>query len=397
MRVEDSEGRTFATSEDVFPELAAFSLETDPTGLQVTLEGQPRTAPEAGTGVVNLTRRLGAPDPQTLGGMTYRFDRWSDGGARQHAIALPPGQTTYTAFYALVTTSTTTTTTSTTTTSTTTSTTTTTIPPLDPFMFYTVRLTRNTPQFPEFGPMTLQDRSGSAGYDVFGPRQLGFPADKNKHGRFDEVTHLVEYKIRPVPGAPDFQNQTSVQVGSGCTVLLIDVKRPVSILVPASQDSDAPVAAPDPTAHSVDHFLCYQATTPRSVARLGLQVDVVDQLRAGRYDLERITKVCNPVAKSGAPVLLAGKNRGEPKPIEPASIRDPSRHLVCYTAKLAPRFIEQDGCGAADPNGKGTRIEPDQKAPVSRRGIHVNDQFGPAQLDTRALGELCIPSPLENP
>jgi len=101
LRVEDSEGRAFTTSEDVFPELATFSLETVPTGLQVTLDGQPHTAPHVVTGVVNLIRQLGAPDPQMLGGMKYRFDHWSDAGARQHAIAVPPGETTYTAFYTL--------------------------------------------------------------------------------------------------------------------------------------------------------------------------------------------------------------------------------------------------------------------------------------------------------
>jgi glucose/arabinose dehydrogenase len=126
LQVEDSGGRSFATSEDVFPELAMFSLETDPPGLQVTLDGQPRAAPHAVTGVVNLTRRLGVPDPQTLGGMTYQFERWSDAGARQHAIAVPLGPTTYTAFYTLVSTSSSTPSTSTTTTSNTTSTTTTT-------------------------------------------------------------------------------------------------------------------------------------------------------------------------------------------------------------------------------------------------------------------------------
>lgn len=416
LRVEDSEGRASATSEDVYPELATFSLETDPTGLQLTLDGQPLTAPHSVTGVVNLTRRLGAPAVQTLGGITHQFAGWSDSGARQHAISVPPGQTTYTAFFTAVTTSTTgptttttsstttttssTATTSTSTTSTTTSTTTTTtsttttttLPPLGPLAFHKLEVSRGARPLPAFGPLVLQDRLATARYDVLRPRQLGFPAAEGGEDGFDAVTHLLEYGIRAVEGAPDFPKQTAVRLGDACDELPVELKRPVSLLVPAAQSPDAPVAPPDPAAHGIDHFLCYRARAPRSLARLGIQVDVMDSLHAGRYELERITKLCEPVATSGAPLVLTGEHRGELKSIEPMSIREPSRRLVCYEARRARRTLEQGQCGAIHP-GQGARIESVREASVRRRGLHVSDSFGAAQVDAKARGEICLPLP----
>ena len=53
--------------------------------------------------MVGIERTLEAPSPQTLGGTTYEFDRWSDGGARAHTISTPASNTTYTAFFREVT------------------------------------------------------------------------------------------------------------------------------------------------------------------------------------------------------------------------------------------------------------------------------------------------------
>jgi hypothetical protein len=61
-----------------------------------------------------------------------------------------------------------------------------------------------------------------------------------------------------------------------------------------------------------------------------MQAVVADQFQTRRYTLKRITKVCNPVDKSGTPILLAGPAKGSPNPITPAVIRHPLDHLVCY-------------------------------------------------------------------
>jgi glucose/arabinose dehydrogenase len=80
---------------DIVPNLSTLTLATNPTGLQVTLDGQPLTAPASVTSVVNMTRSLGTPSPQ--GGQT--FVSWSDGGAQTHNISVPPANTTYTALF----------------------------------------------------------------------------------------------------------------------------------------------------------------------------------------------------------------------------------------------------------------------------------------------------------
>ncbi len=76
-----------------------ITLATSPAGLSLRLDGQPQTTPLTFTGVVGIQRTLEAPSPQTVGGRTYEFDRWSDGGARVHTVSTPSANTTYTAFF----------------------------------------------------------------------------------------------------------------------------------------------------------------------------------------------------------------------------------------------------------------------------------------------------------
>jgi len=99
LRATDSQGATHEATRDVLPQKARIALATQPAGLQLTLDGQPVTAPTAFTGVVGLERDLGAAD-QAFDGRLYRFAGWSDGGAAQHTIATPAAGTTYTATFA---------------------------------------------------------------------------------------------------------------------------------------------------------------------------------------------------------------------------------------------------------------------------------------------------------
>jgi glucose/arabinose dehydrogenase len=99
LTVRDSGGLTHSTFVDVVPRRVTLSLATSPSGLQVTLDGQPVTTPFSVQGVVGMTRTLGAVSPQTSGGTTYQFQSWSDGGAATHDITTPAGNTTYTATY----------------------------------------------------------------------------------------------------------------------------------------------------------------------------------------------------------------------------------------------------------------------------------------------------------
>lgn len=270
----------------------------------------------------------------------------------------------------------------------------------DHFMAYKTKVTKGAPKQPKFGPVTLADQFRTADYDVIKAAQLLLPADKNGEGRLDQDTHLEEYKVKPVSGTPTFDLIPDVRVTNQCNDLLVEVKKPVSLLVPTTKDLASPAVPPTPGSHSVDHFLCYLAKLQKLDDQgnklpkfpKGIQVDVEDQFQTRRYDLKKITKLCNPVDKSGSPVILNGPNAGDPKPITPATIIDPENHLVCYQAKLAKKFIAQAGCGAATPGDKGTTIEPKQDKHTKLTGIYLANQFGNEQVDTVKEFELCIPS-----
>ncbi len=112
LRATDSSGLTGEASLYIQPRTVTLRIETDPPGLQVTLDGQPRTSPVQVVGVTGVTRTIGAPPSQGA----YTFDRWSDGGARIHTITTPAADATYTATFNGPTTTTTVTTSTTSTT-----------------------------------------------------------------------------------------------------------------------------------------------------------------------------------------------------------------------------------------------------------------------------------------
>ena len=95
----DSGGLSSTSYVDVLPNTVTISLVTIPPGLQVTLDGQPVTTPTSVVSVIGIVRSLGAVSPQTVGGASYNFQSWSDGGAVTHAIATPSAGGTYAATY----------------------------------------------------------------------------------------------------------------------------------------------------------------------------------------------------------------------------------------------------------------------------------------------------------
>lgn len=101
LTVTDAGGLTHTVFRDIFPRTVTLTLAANPSGLQLTLDGQPVTTPYAVTGVAGIQRTLGVISPQTFNGMTYNFVAWSDGGAATHTIATPATSTIYTALFAL--------------------------------------------------------------------------------------------------------------------------------------------------------------------------------------------------------------------------------------------------------------------------------------------------------
>jgi glucose/arabinose dehydrogenase len=99
LRATDSAGATNEVTRDIQPQKSQVTVTSNPTGLALTLDGQPITAPTTFTGVVGIERSLGAAAMQNLDGRRYQFLSWSDGGTATHTISTPVNDTTYTANY----------------------------------------------------------------------------------------------------------------------------------------------------------------------------------------------------------------------------------------------------------------------------------------------------------
>ena len=99
LTVRDAAGQTRTSFRDIRPRTVLLSLETSPPGLQLTLDGQPRATPFTVSSVVGMKRTLGVVSPQTVGGVTYAFDSWSDRGSVTHTVATPAVNTTYSAVF----------------------------------------------------------------------------------------------------------------------------------------------------------------------------------------------------------------------------------------------------------------------------------------------------------
>ncbi len=199
--------------------------------------------------------------------------------------------------------------------------------------------------------------------------------------------------MKPVKGGPEFAPR-AVHVVNQCDDVVVDVVKPVSLLVPTAKSLTEPVDPPGMLHHNLEHFLCYQAKAQTKLPK-GIQVDVADQFQTRRYDLLKVTKVCNAVDKAGTPVILAGPQKGAAKPITPAVRTTPDQHLVCYQVKRASKLIAQTGCGPTTAGDKGTPIVPAQAKHAPVIGLFVANQFGAERLDTVKGAEFCIPSSVD--
>jgi len=95
----DSTGATATTSVRVDPQTMNITVASNPTGANVGIDEIAGAAPLTKQAVIGATNSISAPSPQTIGGSTYVFSSWSDGGAQTHNIVAPATDTTYTATY----------------------------------------------------------------------------------------------------------------------------------------------------------------------------------------------------------------------------------------------------------------------------------------------------------
>lgn len=99
LTVTDSDGIQDTTSVHLFPEKVNLTLDTQPAGLSLSFDFLTLGTPFIRDTVIDFQHTLLAPWVQDLNGHSYAFQAWSDGGAAQHTIVVPPGGAAYTASY----------------------------------------------------------------------------------------------------------------------------------------------------------------------------------------------------------------------------------------------------------------------------------------------------------
>lgn len=101
----DSSGVAASTSVRLAPQVVDVTVQTDPPGLQATLDSTSGPTPLTDRAIVGSRLTLSTPATQTMGGSTYTFAGWSDGGARVHDVFVPAGAPVYRATFTRVTSS----------------------------------------------------------------------------------------------------------------------------------------------------------------------------------------------------------------------------------------------------------------------------------------------------
>jgi uncharacterized repeat protein (TIGR01451 family) len=94
----DSGGLSDTETVRLDPRTVVLTFQSSPTGLQVSVGSSSSTTTFTRTVIEGSTNSISAPSPQTLGGTTYDFVAWSDGGAATHNI-VAGASATYTATY----------------------------------------------------------------------------------------------------------------------------------------------------------------------------------------------------------------------------------------------------------------------------------------------------------
>ncbi len=95
----DSHGLSTVITQTLSPQQAALTFESDPTGLQISVNEQTVTAPATLTVWANQTLTLKAHEEPVGGGQWWVFDAWSDSGAMTHMLQAPAVDTSYTASF----------------------------------------------------------------------------------------------------------------------------------------------------------------------------------------------------------------------------------------------------------------------------------------------------------
>lgn len=99
LRVVDGRGLSTTSTVRLDPKTVTSTFLTEPPGLTLTLGDAVVVSPASVTTIQGSRLSVTANAPQTVGGTTYAFASWSDGGAVSHDITPPAGGATYTASF----------------------------------------------------------------------------------------------------------------------------------------------------------------------------------------------------------------------------------------------------------------------------------------------------------
>ncbi|WP_229402212.1 PQQ-dependent sugar dehydrogenase [Micromonospora okii] len=96
----DSGSLSHSTSVRLEPKTVDLTFDTTPSGLELVFGSTAQATPFTRRVIQGSTNTVSAVTPQTVGGRTYDFSSWSDGGGQSHSITAPATPATYTARYA---------------------------------------------------------------------------------------------------------------------------------------------------------------------------------------------------------------------------------------------------------------------------------------------------------
>ena len=98
LTVTDAGGLTDTETLRLDPRTVELSFQSSPSGLQLVVGSSSGTTPFTRTVIEGSNNSISASSPQTLGGTSYTWQSWSDGGAQSHNI-VANAPATYTATY----------------------------------------------------------------------------------------------------------------------------------------------------------------------------------------------------------------------------------------------------------------------------------------------------------
>ena len=100
LTVTDGGGLTDTKSVLLDPQTVALNFVSTPSGLELVVGSSSAPTPFTRTVILGSANSVSAATPQSLGGTTYYFASWSDGGNQSHLIT-GTAAATYTATYSL--------------------------------------------------------------------------------------------------------------------------------------------------------------------------------------------------------------------------------------------------------------------------------------------------------